>query len=66
LPNNHCIANLQIWDRDVISFSDFIGDVSFSFTELAKSAFETEARVKKMGVDDKGFHVFSRKESDQV
>ncbi|CAG9312955.1 unnamed protein product [Blepharisma stoltei] len=66
LPNDHCIANLQIWDRDVISFSDFIGDVSFSFTELAKSAFETEGRVKKMGVDDKGFHIFSRKESDQV
>ena len=40
-------AIIQIWDRDVLSKSDFIADVSFSFDRTARLAWETGARMKR-------------------
>jgi hypothetical protein len=40
-------ATIQIWDRDLLSKSDFIADVSFSFDKTARLAWETGGRVKR-------------------
>ena len=63
LPCESCVANLQIWDRDMLSFNDFIADTNFAFTALAKKAWETNARLKRVGTDEPWFR--SKKEEDK-
>jgi len=52
LPCESCVANLQIWDRDMLSFNDFIADTNFAFTALANKAWETNARLKRVTTDE--------------
>jgi len=40
-------ATIQIWDRDLLSKSDFIADVSFGFDGTARLAWETGGRVQR-------------------
>jgi len=39
--------NFKIWDKDIFSPDDFISEVSFAYTDLAKEAFENDASIKK-------------------
>jgi len=55
------IATVQIWDRDILSKSDFIAEASFSFDATAKTAWETGGRIKRMG-DAGGMLVHSTSE----
>lgn len=52
LPAPTNVVNVQIWDRDLLSFNDYLGDASFTFNELAKMAWERKARMKRYGESD--------------
>lgn len=64
LPSEICTINLQIWDRDVLSQSDFIGDACLSFRELARGSFEMEKRMKMRG-HDRPFNFFRKSDPDK-
>ncbi|CAG9332379.1 unnamed protein product [Blepharisma stoltei] len=65
MPRDNCYANIQIWDRDMLSANDFIGDASFSFSELAKKAFEKHMRVKKEA-EAGMFDFLTKNEKDKI
>jgi hypothetical protein len=52
-------VNIQIWDRDILSFNDFIADATFTYQNLAMDAWTSNRRVKRKGPND--VSIFSRK-----
>lgn len=65
LPSTINVVNLQIWDRDVVSFNDFLGDASFTFNTLARTAFQRDIRVKKYGSSDKMMDRLRHRETEK-
>jgi hypothetical protein len=65
LPNDSCIIQLQIWDRDMITESDFIADVSFGFKELANECFMSGKRLKMRGGKDSILSMMKKSDSDR-
>jgi hypothetical protein len=49
LPYPTNVLNLQIWDRDLFSSNDYIGDACLPFDDLAKEAWATNKRLKMYG-----------------
>ena len=52
IPYDIYRVNIQIWDRDILSFNDFIADATFTFDALAKDAWTTNRRVKRKNAKD--------------
>ena len=44
-----CILNLSLWDRDLLSSNDAIGDACIDLTDLVQQTMETGEKVKKYG-----------------
>ena len=44
-----CILNLSLWDRDLLSSNDAIGDACIELTDLVQQALETGEKVKRYG-----------------
>ena len=60
IPDDIYRCSVQIWDRDILSFNDFIADATFEFKSLAMDAWVTNRRVKRNGPQD--ISLFKRKE----
>jgi hypothetical protein len=58
IPSDIYRCNIQIWDRDILSFNDYIADATFTFDSLAQDAWTTNRRVKRKGMKDQS--MFSR------
>jgi hypothetical protein len=46
LPFPHNVVNIQVWDKDLFSSNDFIGDAVIEFNEIAHVAYEHDMRAK--------------------
>lgn len=51
--NSQLILNMSIWDRDLLSANDAIGDACLDLTDLALQALETGEKIKKLGTSEK-------------
>jgi len=60
IPDDIYRCSVQIWDRDLFSFNDFLADATFEFRELAMDAWITNRRVKRDGPQD--ISLFKKKE----
>jgi hypothetical protein len=60
-----CIINLSLWDRDLLSSNDAIGDACLDITDMALYALETGDRVKKYGTSERFSDRAMRKESEK-
>ncbi|OMJ83746.1 hypothetical protein SteCoe_15288 [Stentor coeruleus] len=65
LPSEDCRVTLQIWDRDVFTPSDFIGDATFKFSQLARECFETDKRIKMRGGKDSLLSDLSKEDGEK-
>lgn len=49
LPCPRNIATFQVWDRDLFTANDLMGEASFTFEKEAKIAWEDHVRVRRYG-----------------
>ena len=63
VPDDIFRINLQIWDRDLTSFNDFIADATITFGETAQDAWISNKRVKREGPQDKSIFDFLKKKA---
>ena len=61
---SRCLLNLQIWDRDLLSANDAIGDACLDLTAEALHALESGETVKKLGTG-KGNERLMRRENEK-
>lgn len=59
------LLNLSIWDRDLLSSNDAIGDACLELTQLAQYAVETGDKVKKYGTSERFSERALRQESEK-
>jgi hypothetical protein len=52
IPSDIYRVNIQIWDRDILSFNDYIADATFTYDSLANDAWTANRRVKRKGQND--------------
>jgi hypothetical protein len=50
IPSDIYRVNIQIWDRDILSFNDYIADATFTFDSLAQESWKTNRRAKRKGI----------------
>lgn len=60
-----CVLNLSLWDRDILSSNDAIGDACLDLTSLTHQALETGEIVKKYGTSGRLSERALRKESER-
>lgn len=63
--NSRCILNFSLWDRDILSANDAIGDACLDLTQHAQQALETGDIVKKYGTSERISERALRKESEK-
>lgn len=63
--NSKVILNLSVWDRDLLSSNDAIGDACMDLTTLAQYAVETGDKVIKYGTSERFSERALRKESER-
>ena len=63
--NYKCILNMSLWDRDLLSANDAIGDACLDLTDLALKALETGDKVKKFGTSETLSDRALRKENEK-
>ena len=49
VPQEQHLLTVQIWDKDIFSGNDFIGEATIPFNEMANTAWEENIREKMMG-----------------
>ena len=60
-----CLLYLQLWDRDIVSFDDAIGDATLDLTDIALQALETGDTIKKTGTSENIGDRLKRQENEK-
>lgn len=63
--SSRCILNLSLWDRDLLSSNDAIGDACLDLTELAQEALNTGEKQMKLGDAENWTQRALRRESEK-
>lgn len=63
--SSRCVLNLSLWDRDLLSSNDAIGDACLDLTDLAQEALNTGEKQTKLGDPEKWTQRALRRESEK-